>query len=111
MIVITGASGKTGSKAAELLLAKNRPVRVIGRSLEHLTWLGEKGAQIMTGDQANESFLTSAFSGADAVYLLVPPKLDADDPVKYYNAMGDVAVSAIKKAGIKKVVLRTPLPP
>jgi uncharacterized protein YbjT (DUF2867 family) len=109
MIVITGASGKTGSKAAELLLAKNRPVRVIGRSLEHLTWLGEKGAQIMTGDQANESFLTSAFSGADAVYLLVPPKLDADDPVKYYDTMGDVAISAIKKAGIRKVVFLSSL--
>jgi uncharacterized protein YbjT (DUF2867 family) len=109
MIVVCGASGKTGSKAAETLLAKNRPVRVLGRSLDHLKWLGEKGAQIMTGDQADESFLTNAFSGADAVYLLVPPKLDADNPVKYYNVMGDVAISAIKKARIKKVVFLSSL--
>jgi uncharacterized protein YbjT (DUF2867 family) len=92
-----------------MLLAKKQPVRVIGRSLDHLKWVGEKGAQIMIGDQANEAFLTSAFSGADAVYLLVPPKMDADDPVRYYNAMGDIAVSAIKKAGIKKVVFLSSL--
>jgi uncharacterized protein YbjT (DUF2867 family) len=36
MIVITGASGKTGSKAAELLLSKKIHVRVLGRSPEHL---------------------------------------------------------------------------
>jgi uncharacterized protein YbjT (DUF2867 family) len=109
MVVITGASGKTGSKAAEMLLAKKIQVRVLGRSFDNLKWLGEKGATILTGDQADEGFLTNAFSGADAVYLLVPPKLDAADPVAYYNAIGDVAVSAIKKAGVKKVVFLSSL--
>ena len=109
MIVITGASGKTGSKTAELLLSKKKSVRVLGRTPDHLQWLGDKGAEIMTGDQAEESFLTKAFGGADAVYLLVPPKLDADDPVKYYNTMGDVAVSAIKKAKVRKVVFLSSL--
>ncbi len=109
MIVITGASGKTGSTTAELLLAEKKPVRVIGRSLDHLKGLGDKGAQIMTGDQADERFLTSAFTGADAVYLLIPPKMDVKDPVKYYNEMIDVAVSAIKSSGIKKVVFLSSL--
>jgi uncharacterized protein YbjT (DUF2867 family) len=109
MVVITGASGKTGSKAAEMLLAKKINVRVLGRSNDHLKWLAEKGATIMTGDQADERFLTNAFSDADAVYLLVPPKLDAVDPVAYYNMMGDVAVSAIKIAGVKRVVFLSSL--
>jgi uncharacterized protein YbjT (DUF2867 family) len=51
MIVITGASGQTGSKIAESLFGKNDKIRVIGRSRERLNRFAEKGAETMVGDQ------------------------------------------------------------
>jgi len=104
MIVITGASGKTGSKVAELLLEKKMRVRVLGRSHDHLKSLGEKGAEIMTGDQADPAFLANAFRGAEAAYLQVPSVPGPHVSINYYNTMGNVAISAIKKAKIRKVV-------
>jgi len=109
MIVITGASGKTGSKVAEILLEKSVKVRVIGRYHDHLKSLGEKGAEVMTGDQADPEFLSRAFSGAKAAYLLVPSIHGQQDSKEYYGSMGEAAVSAIKKAKVKKVVFLSSL--
>jgi uncharacterized protein YbjT (DUF2867 family) len=54
-------------------------------------------------------FLTRAFSGADALYLLIPPKLDAEDVREYYNEFGLAAVTAIRRSGIGKVVFLSSL--
>jgi uncharacterized protein YbjT (DUF2867 family) len=109
MIVITGASGKTGSKAAELLLAKKMPVRGVGRVNDRLRRLNEKGAEIMTGDQSDLAFLIKAFQGADAVYLLIPSKPEARDQIEYYDEMGDIAIAAIKIAKVRKIVFLSSL--
>ncbi len=104
MVAITGACGKTGSKVAELLLAKNIPVRAIGKSYNQLKQLGEKGAEIMAGDQSDMFFLIKAFTDIDSVFFLVPSKPEADDHVQYYNSIADSAVSAIKTTKIKKMI-------
>jgi uncharacterized protein YbjT (DUF2867 family) len=109
MITITGASGKTGSAVAEALLKKGEKIRVIGRSLDHLVHFREKGAVPFVGNQADVDFLTNAFTGADAAYLLVPPKMDAEDVRAYYHTMGAVAIEAIKRSGLKKLVFLSSL--
>jgi uncharacterized protein YbjT (DUF2867 family) len=109
MIVVTGATGKTGSKTAELLLGKGEKIRVLGRSQDRLKPLIEKGAEAMTGDQSDAQFLTKAFSGADAAYLLIPPKMDSLDVRNYYNSLGDAAITAIRKSGIRKIVFLSSL--
>jgi uncharacterized protein YbjT (DUF2867 family) len=109
MITITGATGKTGSVVAQKLLERGESVRVIGRSAERLESLHGKGAQIAVGDQGDEEFLIKALDGADAFYLLIPPKFDAEDFRVYYNALGDAAVAAIRKSGVKKVVFLSSL--
>ena len=109
MITITGATGQTGSKIANLLLEKGKKIRVIGRSEEKLAWLKEKGAETAVGDQGDVSFLTKAFSGSDAVYVLIPPKMDAPSVRDHYKKLGDVAVEAIRKSGVKKVVFLSSL--
>ena len=109
MIVITGATGQTGSKIAELLIGKNDKIRVIGRSMERLNRFVEMGADAMAGDQSDAQFLTNALAGADAGYLLVPPKFDSTDVRKYYNALGDAAMTAIRKSGIRKIVFLSSL--
>lgn len=110
MIVITGAGGKTGSRTADLLLKKNKTIRVIGRSADHLKTFGERGAEVMVGDQSDAEFLTRAFTGADAVYLIIPPKYDyPGDYREYYNTMGDAAIAAIEKSRVRKVVFLSSL--
>ncbi len=109
MVIVTGATGKTGSVVALKLLEQGEQVRVISRSAERLESLHRKGAQIAAGDQGDATFLTNALDGADALYLLMPPKFDAEDFRKYYNALGDAAVSAIKNSGVKKVVFLSSL--
>jgi uncharacterized protein YbjT (DUF2867 family) len=109
MIAITGASGKTGQRTAEALLNKGEKVRVIGRSKEHLQFLVQKGAESLIGDQADVKFLTNAFQGCSAAYVLIPPKMDATDVREYYNIMGDVMIKAVKKSGLRKLVFLSSL--
>ena len=109
MITITGATGKTGSVVADILLSKGEKVRVVGRTEEKLKKLQLSGAEISVGDQGDEQFLTEALHGADALYLLIPPKFDTDDFRSYYNRLGDAAVTAIRNSGLRKVVFLSSL--
>jgi uncharacterized protein YbjT (DUF2867 family) len=109
MVVVTGATGQTGSKVTGLLLDKGIKVRVVGRSEKNLGQFKNRGAQTAVGKQEDLSFLTGAFKGADSVYLLIPPKLDTPDIRKYYNDLGSVAVKALQESGVKKVVFLSSL--
>jgi uncharacterized protein YbjT (DUF2867 family) len=109
MIVITGATGKTGSKVAAKLLERGETVRVVGRSAERLEPFREKGAETAVGDQCDVSFMTQTLTGADALYLLIPPKIDAEDFRTYYHTVTDAAVDAILMSGIGKVVFLSSL--
>jgi len=109
MVVITGASGKTGSAIAGLLLMRGEKVRLIGRSSERLKQFRDNGAEIAAGDQGDAAFLTRSFTNAESAYLLIPPKVDSPDIIAYYNVMGDAAVAAIRDSGIKRVVFLSSL--
>jgi len=109
MIVVTGATGKTGSKVAARLLERGETVRAVGRSVERLESLRKKGAEIAVGDQSDMAFLTETLTGADAVYLLIPPKIDAEDFRAYYHSVSDAAVEGIRNSGIGKVVFLSSL--
>lgn len=104
MLVITGATGKTGSKLAEILLEKGQKVRVIGRDAGKLKSFTVKGAEAAAGDMADTAFLTKAFRGADAVYALIPPNFSAADFWAYQKKIGESIVAAIKGSGVKYVV-------
>ncbi len=52
MYVIMGATGNTGSVAADALLAKGEKVRVLGRSAERLERFAKRGAEAFVADCA-----------------------------------------------------------
>ena len=104
MIVITGATGKTGSAIAEALLAKGQKVRAIGRDAAKLKGFTAKGAEAAVGDLGDRPFLTKAFKGADAVYVLIPPNFRVADFRAYQKQIGETIVAAIKGSGVKYVV-------
>lgn len=109
MISVMGATGNTGKVTAERLLAAGKMVRVIGRSAERLQPLVDRGAGAAVGDATDIPFLTSAFDGADAVYVMVPPDYAHPDPRKYYNRFGETIVEALRRSNVKRLVFLSSL--
>lgn len=104
MFVITGATGNTGSVAAEQLLASGQKVRVVGRDPKRLERFTQRGAEAFAADLADIPALTRAFEGARAVYVLIPARLDAPDPRTYQERTTDSITAAIEKAGVTHAV-------
>jgi dihydroflavonol-4-reductase len=67
MIVVTGATGFIGRRAAERLLASGRPVRCPVRSPERARDLADRGAEVVRCDLVSGTGLADAVRGADAV--------------------------------------------
>ncbi len=105
MYVITGATGYTGSVAADKLLATGAKVRVIGRDAKRLERFTKKGAEAVVADATDAAALEKAFSGARAVYALIPPNVSAADVRAYQERVTDSLASAIRKNGIPYAVV------
>jgi uncharacterized protein YbjT (DUF2867 family) len=104
LVTVVGATGKTGKVAAERLLAAGIQVRAVGRSVEHLAPLVKSGAQPVIAEVTRAPELAVALRGADAAYLLVPPKFDSSDPLGYYDQVNGALATAIVESGVKRVV-------
>jgi uncharacterized protein YbjT (DUF2867 family) len=104
MYVITGATGNTGSVAAEKLLEKGEKVRVVGRDANRLERFTQKGAEAFVADVTDAGALEKAFSGAKAVYAMIPPNHTAPDFRAYQERVSDVLAAAIEKSGVTHVV-------
>jgi uncharacterized protein YbjT (DUF2867 family) len=104
MIVITGATGKIGSKIATILIDKGKKIRVVGRSAAALEKLKSQNAEIAVGEMLDIAFLTKAFSEADALFLMLPPDKDTLDFGALQDEIGRMQIEAIKNSGIKNIV-------
>jgi uncharacterized protein YbjT (DUF2867 family) len=104
MYVILGATGNTGTRIAETLLAAGKPVTAVGRDAAKLKALADKGAVVATGDLHDTAFLTKIFQGATAVYTLVPPKWDVTDWRAFQLQIETSIGLALAAAGVQKVV-------
>jgi uncharacterized protein YbjT (DUF2867 family) len=105
MYVITGATGNTGSVVAERLLARGAKVRVIGRDAKRLERFTQKGAEAFIADATDAGALAKAFSGAKAVYAMIPPNIGAPNVRAYQEQVNDALVSAIEKSCLKHAVV------
>jgi uncharacterized protein YbjT (DUF2867 family) len=104
MYIVTGASGNTGKLIAQALLSKGKKVRVIGRDKGRLQPLAEKRAEVCIGSLEDASAMTRAFSGAQAVYAMIPPNLSSQDNRAYQNSVGEALANAITAARVPYVV-------
>ena len=104
MYVITGATGNTGSVAAETLLAAGKKVRAVVRSAAKAKHLAELGAELFEADLNDEATLTRAFQGADGVYLLSPPDVTLNDFLGERKKLTDRLARVVQAAGVKHVV-------
>lgn len=100
MYVITGATGNTGKPIAMALLKAGKKVRIICRDTSKAKDLLELGAELRVGNLADVEFLTSAFTGATAVYLMIPPNMQAENFTAYQKQQVDAMAQALKKSGV-----------
>lgn len=104
MIVITGATGKTGRPTAEALLAGGEKVRVIGRDAKRLEPLVQKGAEAFVGNAEDAASMTKAFEGATAVYLMLPEDISQQDMRAHQERVSDSYAAAVANARVPYAV-------
>jgi uncharacterized protein YbjT (DUF2867 family) len=104
MYVILGATGNTGKRIAETLLTAGKSVTAVSRNADHLKSLVDKGATAAVGSLDDANFLTKIFTGATAVYALIPPNFGAPNYRAYQNNVGNAILDAVKNSGVKHIV-------
>jgi uncharacterized protein YbjT (DUF2867 family) len=104
-LVITGGAGHISKPLALSLLKAGHQVTVMGRNPENLDALIQSGAIPAIGSLEDASFVRKAFSGADAVYLMIPPNLTTNDFRGYQQRIISNYVEAVKANQVKKLVV------
>jgi uncharacterized protein YbjT (DUF2867 family) len=104
MYVITGATGHTGGIVAKTLVGLGQKVRAIGRSADRLEALAAEGAEPFVCDITDAATLTKAFSGAKAVYAMVPPSMTSQNYRADQDRASNAIAEAVEKARVEYVV-------
>jgi uncharacterized protein YbjT (DUF2867 family) len=105
MYVVLGANGNTGSVVTKALLQRGKSVRAVGRDPYKLAPLVQLGAESVTADALDAEALKKAFAGAEAAYVLLPPRAKDPDLLASGDKMSTAISEAIKSTGISHVVL------
>jgi len=106
-IVITGSLGHISKPLTKSLIEKGHTITVISSNPEKQAAIEAMGAEAAIGSVQDAAFLKEAFTGADAVYTMVPPVsyMNPDlDPISHFSSIGKNYATAIIQAGIKRVV-------
>ncbi|MBA4196047.1 MAG: NAD-dependent dehydratase [Chitinophaga sp.] len=102
--VITGSIGHISKPITENLVKAGHDVTVITSKEANKAAVEALGAKAAIGSVEDVTFLTNTFTGADAVYTMVPPNFAATAWKEWIAGIGNNYATAIKNAGVKKVV-------
>jgi len=106
-IIITGSLGNISKPLAKALIAEGHQITVITSSYDRKSEIENLGAYAAIGSVNDSDFLTQTFTGADAVYCMIPranyfdANLDLD---AFTRTIGNNYAEAIAKSGVKRVV-------
>ena len=103
-ITITGSLGNVSQPLIEKLVAKGHRVTVISNSPERAKAIEDLHAIAAIGSIEDEPFLIRAFTGADAVYCMIPPNYQTTDFKEFMIQVGGNYARAIGKTGVRHVV-------
>ena len=102
--VVSTPTGNIGSVVADRLLEAGADVVVTHRDPQKVDELAARGAIVQQGSIDDESFLTAALQGADALFWVTPPDFQAENFRAAQNAFGAAAAAAVQATGIGRVV-------
>jgi nucleoside-diphosphate-sugar epimerase len=106
-VLVTGATGRVGSRFVPRLLDQGVEVRILARDAERAAALQQRGAELVVGDLRDAGDLRRAVAGVDAVAHLgaafrgVPP----EEAVAVNHAATVEIARAALRAGIGRFVL------
>jgi uncharacterized protein YbjT (DUF2867 family) len=102
LYVVTGATGNVGRELTRILVSKGKKVRAVARGLEKLKAL--PGAEPFAASLEDPSAMGKAFTGATAVFAMIPSKYDEPDFRAYQNKVSYAIASGIASSGVRRVV-------
>jgi uncharacterized protein YbjT (DUF2867 family) len=102
-ITVTGSLGNISQRLATQLIAKGHEVTVISHNADKSAAIEALGAKPAIGSVEDEAFLKEAFTGADAVYVMIPPNSQTDDLKEIMKRLSDKYAKAIEATGVKYV--------
>jgi nucleoside-diphosphate-sugar epimerase len=105
-ILVTGATGKVGSRFVPHLLARGDQVRVVVRHPEQAEFLRQLGAEVVSGDLLQPETLPPVLDGIEAVVHLAAFFRGANaDQAHATNYEGTVTLAqGMLKAGVSRLV-------
>jgi nucleoside-diphosphate-sugar epimerase len=106
-ILVTGATGKVGSRFVPRLLAKGHEVSILARDAAKASALAELGAKVVIGDLYDPDTLPPAVVGMDAVIHLAAlfRTFTDNEGIVKTNREGSIALAqAALAAGVKRFV-------
>ncbi|GAB3224047.1 NAD(P)H-binding protein [Spirosoma arcticum] len=103
--VITGSIGHTGKPITEGLVRAGHTVTVVTSKPDKVAAIEALGAKAAVGTVEDADFVKQAFAGADAVYLIIPPKWGVAGWRAYQNEVTDNYIAAIQANDIRFAVL------
>ena len=104
MFAIMGITGQIGGVVARTLLAAGQPVRAIARDAAKGRAWADRGCELTLASIENVAALTSAFSAADGVFVLVPPNFDPAPEFPEAHAIAAALQAALDAARPARVV-------
>ncbi len=104
-ITTTGSLGNVAKPLVKKLIAAGHEVTVISTKEDRKNEIEEIGAKVAIGSISDVVFLTEAFRGSDAVYVMMPPSMGATNMIRNIADAGQAYAQAIKDAGVPRVVM------
>ena len=106
-IIVTGSLGHISKPLTKELVEKKHAVTVISSNPGKQKDIEALGATAAIGSLEDVGFLAATFTGADAVYTMIPPNNYFDpnlDLMAYYPRIANNYAQAIQQSGVKRVV-------
>ena len=97
MILVTGATGRTGSEVVKALIAKGEQVRALVRDPQRAEVIQGPGVELVVGDVEKPETWDAALQGVDKVFLLSP---EGPQMAELHGKFADAA----KRAGVRHLV-------
>lgn len=104
-IIVTGSLGNISKPLTQAMVAQGHTVTVLSSDPNKQATIAALGATPAIGSIADVNFLTETFSGADAVYAMIPLSFTEPDLGEYLRRMAKNYAQALKESKIKRVVL------
>lgn len=103
-IITAGSLGNVATPVVKQLIAAGHDVTVITSNPDKKSAIEALSATAAVGSIADASFLTTTFTGADAIYAMMPPAMGSTNMIDNITRAGQAYAAAIKNTGIKRVV-------